>query len=123
MSTTVATPETLALRELVAASTPSNRERFDDPGDVVEMAFQGAIRCIAVIGEAANRLSAEISPERPMVMCVVTCRRSLDRHPPPSASSGSSAAAASENSGVSAVAHLGSETESVCQVTSRSVIE
>ena len=38
------------------------RERFDDPDqEVVEMAFQAAIRYIAVIGEAANHLPVEIT--------------------------------------------------------------
>lgn len=42
--------------------------RFDDPdGEVVEMAFQAAIRYIAVIGEAANHLPPEIIDAHPEI--------------------------------------------------------
>jgi len=44
------------------------RERFDDPdSEVVEMAFQAAIRYIAVIGEAANHLTDEITGAHPEI--------------------------------------------------------
>lgn len=44
------------------------RERFDDPdGEVVEMAFQAALRYIAVIGEAANHLPPKITDAHPEI--------------------------------------------------------
>lgn len=44
------------------------RQRFDDPDrEVVEMAFQAAIRYIAVIGEAVNHLPAEITDAHPEI--------------------------------------------------------
>lgn len=44
------------------------RERFEDSDqEVVEMAFQAAIRYIAVIGEAANHLPVEITRVHPEI--------------------------------------------------------
>lgn len=44
------------------------RARFDDPdAEVVEMAFEAAIRSIGVIGEAANRLPQSITRAHPEV--------------------------------------------------------
>lgn len=44
------------------------RGRFEDPDeDVVEMAFQAAIRYIAVIGEAVNHLPPEITGAHPEI--------------------------------------------------------
>lgn len=44
------------------------RDRFDDPdSEVVEMAFEAAIRYIGVIGEAANRLPPSITGAHPEI--------------------------------------------------------
>ena len=44
------------------------RDRFDDPDqEVVEMAFQAALRYLAVIGEAANPLPPEITHAHPEI--------------------------------------------------------
>jgi uncharacterized protein with HEPN domain len=44
------------------------RDRFDDPDpEVVEMAFQAALRYVAVIGEAANHLPPEVTLAHPEI--------------------------------------------------------